>query len=228
MGRSPSKRTITPTSALIIFVALIIIAVTSSLLINPCSYDKTRWRLFILSLSGMSIIITFMFYYSLVEIQQEQEQQLLSQSNRLVESNIKDLINSFPKYYKTIPLFIKSLLPLQYGVINVKCDHKLSEIVLSSNIFDIWQQTVASQEWITRDRLRGLTVQYLQWCTSSQLESQWYISGRLNHCNDTMLFGDLLFKYAKCVRSVSYPCQSDYERVTDKIMHTDTYIKLFP
>lgn len=107
--------TITTTTVILVFIVIIVIACMSAWLIPPAGFDTTNWKVFIVTLSSLSIVMTFMFYYAVVELQLSQ--QLLNASHELqyLEKSVQNITDvSMPKYYDIIPEFVMSMQPLDY------------------------------------------------------------------------------------------------------------------
>lgn len=210
---------VTPIVALCIFIIVVIIAVAIAFLSNPDKHEKTRTRVFLTTLTGLGIIITFMFYYNVVELQQEQQlTTILEQTNSLNESILETLLVEIRKASTVAPHFTLSLLPLSECA---QCDSgedpqtpevRLECYIVSYKIFSIWQNFLEGSYFL-RTPLEGYLTNFLQRAHSKPLHDMWLLY-KHDFGDRTQLFGDMLFEksslitenvsesYAKCAAEI--------------------------
>lgn len=205
---------VTPNVALLVFVGVLIIALLISGFTNPNHYDGTRTKIFISCLAGLGIFVTFLFYYSIVTLQQSQQRyDIIALTNTLSTSLMKGIVDQINVNSQKIPNFILSLFPL------IDCprplvddehtvDNCLLKFKISYKIFYLWQDLILSLPFIDIDPLSYLS-NFLQKANSKELYKQWLLC-KFDFNQKTQHFGDLLFKY-----SLSVNCQT-----------ADTYLTL--
>lgn len=196
---------VTPIVALCIFIMVVIIAIAVAFLSNPVHHEKTRTRVFLTTLTGLGIIITFMFYYNVVELQQEQQlTTILEQTNSLNESILETLLVEIRKASTVAPHFTLSLLPLSECIeCDSAVDPKTPEVrlecyIVSYKIFSIWQNFLEGSYFL-RTPLEGYLTNFLQRAHSKPLQEMWLLY-RHDFGDRTQLFGDMLFEKSALVK----------------------------
>lgn len=200
--------------ALLLFVAIIVIAaVLAWWLGNYADYDKCSFHTFIAILAGLGIFITFMFYYNLVALQNQQQQLAsIQEISKINESMLNSVLNEMKHASNIIPNFVLSITPLTntvccstggtgsdptciiaVGLDPVTPQTCTEKMVLSYRIFSLWQDTIASSILMNYDSA-AYVANFLQRANSQQLYSQWQVS-RIDFDPHTQQFGDLLFEY---------------------------------
>lgn len=184
------------TVAIIIFAIILVIAATAAFIIDPCNFEKTRWRTFLITAASLGIVITFTWYFFLLEQNVDTQLSMIQTEKRHIEDGIvKASVSDIQKNSDIIPEFCAELCPLQkisYCSKSklCKCKRKLHQTTLSYRLFDTW------------DHFTGSTVQpvgdiayFLQWASSKKLRSQWQRQ-YINFTPETQRFGDRLFEVA--------------------------------
>lgn len=200
------KKTVTTQIAVAVFLLVVFMSISAALWQNPETYDVSRIHTFMVVFVALGTIITFLFYYSLVEIQEQTQRLTLVHELRNVNINIHDkLYPNILRSSKIIPRFIISLYPLVNW--NKVCKHETTEnshtedtvecimekYTISNYIFMIWQDVIRTSEYTSYD-MGGYITQFLEYASSKQLYDIWVIV-KINYDCHTQIFGDLLFEY---------------------------------
>lgn len=193
---------VTPTTALIAFAIILIISVIVAWYMQSyAQYDKGSFHTFIAVLMGLGVFITFLFYFSVVELQQ-QEQVLAStqEIERVNEILLNGVLDGIKQASIIIPNFVLSITPLTNTICTstapsdpVNAQTCTEKMVLSYRIFDLWQDAIISNSFICSETIAYIS-NFLQRANSTQLYDQWTVN-KLNFIPKTQIFGDLLFKY---------------------------------
>ena len=233
---------VTPAVSIMILLVIIFISVISAIAIKPGTIDTTWWKTFLVSLSGLSIFIIFLFYYSIITLQQTQHNLfVITETSRISDLILDGLIDEIQKSVTIIPDFVESIMPLSHCNNSLKYYNKTDSdnsnilkkstltpkkcayrLTLSYKIFSIWQSTVISQEFVDVDTISYLS-NFLQRSNSKLLYDEW-LTNRLNFNEKTQQFGDLLFEYGLPInRQVprSYICAAK------KMLDDPRYKKIF-
>ena len=105
---------VNPSFAVAVFVTIVIIAIIIAWVSNPEYFEETKIRVFIICLAGLGIVLTFLFYYSILTLEQEQQNLTrLQQTTILGEDLLNGVLIEIEKSVPIIPDFALSLLPLQ-------------------------------------------------------------------------------------------------------------------
>ena len=206
---------ITPVLAILVFIIIFIIALVATWLIDPEKYNVSRWYVFIGSLAGMSIVITFLFYYSVIELQQQQQELIAIQETRNVNASIIDSsVNEIQKSSPIIPYFTMTLFPLTIDRCEiskkepeVSNQQLIQKTSLSYKLFNSWETMILSKNYISSKRLSYI-IYFLQWASSQELKKMWN-NMYLNFTENTQKFGFLLFKYAATVKHATPMCYAN-------------------
>lgn len=193
---------LTSNAALLLFlVILVIAAIVAWTTIDYAEYDKGSFHTFISILAGLGIFITFLFYYNVVELQQQQQNlAFIQEISRINDSVLNSVLEEIQGASSVIPNFVLSVTPLT----NTVCSSSAPEdpvnpqtctekMVLSYRIFSLWQDVIVSDHFSESDP-QAYIANFLQRANSTQLLSQWTVN-KLNFYADTQVFGDLLFEY---------------------------------
>lgn len=200
--------------ALVVFLAVIIIALVVAWAMGSHEYyESTRFNTFIAILAGLGIIVTMMFYFNLITLQnQQQELAALGELARINDSVLNSVLDSIKVSSGLIPNFVLSITPLTNEIccstgptgptgcdISVGPDPVTPEtctqkMLLSYRIFALWQDVITSNRIIKFDATAYVS-NFLQRANSPQLYVQW-TAAKINFDANTQTFGDLLFKYA--------------------------------
>lgn len=195
--------------ALIIFATILIISAVLAWWMGAYpNYDKGAFHTFIAILAGLGIFITFLFYYNLVVLQnQQQKLASIQELSRLNDSVLDSVLDSIKASSTIIPNFVLSITPLTNTIcctggtgciITIPDDPFNPEtctqkMVLSYRIFALWQDTILTNGLSDIDSV-AFVANYLQRANSPQLYEQWLVT-RIDFNATTQQFGDLLFEY---------------------------------
>ena len=224
---------VTARIALGLFVVVLIVAIGLSIWLGSFQqYETSKLHTFVAILSGFAIFITFMFYYSVVDLQQEQQaltslNEIARVHNSITTQLMKNLTDSAP----IIPNFVCSVDPLNSATCYtpttpdpVNADSCARKSLISFQIFSIWQDVIRSRYITTREcSIKAYINLFLQQANSQQLYSQWNIKLNDFDC-DTQTFASLLFEYAL---PITEQTPAAYLTATEALMSTDTYKQLF-
>ena len=202
---------ITPQIAVTVFIIVIIVAIFVTWQSDPINYDHSRAHIFIATLARLGIFITFLFYYSVVGLQQQQQRLSILQETSNISSNILD---TFARQIQTTaeiaPQFAFSLIPLLpqaavYESIPDSCSARQAMEVqnLSFTIFDLWQDVTLSHRFLDVGDL-ALNSNFLQRAHSPYLYQMWEVN-KLNFNFSTQQYGDLLFEYGLAITDSRNP-----------------------
>jgi uncharacterized membrane protein len=187
---------ITPTIALIVFGIVVVIAIVMALLFSQAEYDTSSVRVFISVLAGLSIVITFLFYYSVVDMQQQERVlPLLAEQVRLSHHVHHDLSGALLASRESAPRLMNELL---LGPAS-RTELDIAELLVSRQIFHSWQLVALASTSL--DRLSYLTL-FLQQATSQLLRLYWS-SLRSNYVKRTQLLGDILFDLSNSITATT-------------------------
>lgn len=174
-------------------------------------YDRDSFHTFISVLAGLGVFVTFLFYYNLIQLQEQQQELVAIQElSGLADNTVNGMLNAMNTASTIIPSFVMSLTPLtnticypgslDAGVCTVTpaddpttpqtCTEKMT---LSYRIFSLWQDTLFANKYIESTQTAYIT-NFLQRANSQALYQQWLIS-QINFNPRTQTFGNLLFTY---------------------------------
>lgn len=219
--------------ALIIFaVILVISAVLAWYMKSYTAYEPGMFHTFIAILGGLGVFVTFMFYYNVLLLQNQQQQlAALEQTSNINNSVINSVLDSISKSSNIIPNFVLSITPLTNEVccstgttggtgcsIPVGPDPVTPEtctqkMVLSYRIFSLWQDVITSNRLINFDPTAYVS-NFLQRANSSQLYVQW-TAAKIDFNSNTQTFGDLLFQYGLPITTQT---PEEYTSVAQKLI----------
>lgn len=191
---------VTPGFAIFMFSLILIISGIAAWLYGSYNnYDIATFHTFIAVLTGLGVFVTFMFYFSVVELQQQQQQLfIIDETSRISKNVLNSILGEINTATKLIPQFCASITPLSHSpvldpdiVTTESCSQKL---VLSYKIFSVWQDLIISARFINFDPISYVT-NFLQRANSKLLFAQWTTS-KINFNILTQQLGDLLFEYA--------------------------------
>ena len=227
---------VTPIMAIIILISIIIISLFISLSIKPNNFDHSRTRVFITSLASLGIFVTFLFYYSVVDIQQK-KQAKIQETSKITDNIQNSFILNIEKYYNQIPQFTSTLLPLldlkkfnqnlkeiknsRNHIENVE-NNQVIKYVLSYQIFSLWQDMIISDEFIAIDH-NSLISGALQRANSKPLYDYWEII-KIDFSEKVQNFGELLFRFSS---EINEQTPEAYEKKANELIHSKEYRKLF-
>lgn len=198
---------VSPNLALGLFgVILVIAGLIAWYMQHYHAYDKSSFHTFIAILTGLGVFVTFMFYYNVVELQNQQQQlAALQELTRINDALQNTVLKGITVASNSIPNFVLSITPLNKElccgntgacivipdpVTPQTCTEKMT---LSYKIFSLWQDVLVSNKFIGFDPVTYITG-FLEQANSPQLFEQWLLV-RNTFNKTTQSFGDLLFKY---------------------------------
>lgn len=225
--------------ALILFgIILILSALIAWYMKGYNNYDKCSFHTFIAILTGLGVFVTFMFYYNVVELQnQQQELAALQELSRINDFLINSILKNLKEASTVAPNFVLSLTPLSNTICcftastgnTGSCDITVDpdpvdaqtctvKMTLSYRIFSIWQDLVVSSKYVIFDP-NAYIYNFLQWANSDQLYLQWNIS-KPGLTPKAQIFGDLLFEYAL---PIQVQTTESYQNATTKLLNDPRY-----
>lgn len=223
---------VTPKVALGIFVVIIIAAaIISFTMKNYETYDKGTLHTFIAILAGLGVFVTFMFYFSVIELQQQQQELSgIQELARINNAQLNSVLTEIKTASSKIPSFVLSITPLT----NTICKNTIPidpvdpelctmKMVLSYRIFSLWQDVIVSNYFLKVDSLSYIS-NFLQYANSRQLKDQWKVS-KLNFTADVQKFGDLLFEYGL---KITKQTPEAYILAAKQLMCNPKYKEIFP
>lgn len=233
---------VTPNIAVGIFILIIIISAIIAWWIGSyADYDKCSFHTFIAILAGLGVFVTFVFYFNIIQLQnQQQELAAVQELARINDSVLNSVLDEIKDASNIIPNFVTSITPLTNGiccstgttgsivcVIEVEPDPInpqtcTEKMVLSYRIFALWQDVIISNKFINIDNISYIA-NFLQRANSPQLYLQWTV-GRIDFDTQTQGFGDLLFEYALPITNQT---PEEYVSVANKLINDPKYKALF-
>jgi len=215
---------LTPVAACLIFVGVVVIAAIVAYIATP-EDNKSKIQIFITTLAGLGIFLTFMFYYNLVTLQQDQQTlDILQQTHAVNDSILGTYYTELRKSSSIIPHFTLSLLPFQPQIAEPDPVTPVTIVqkgILSSKIFFIWQDFLLSNTYLSIDD-RAYINDFLQLASSTPLKEMWEVK-RYDYGEKTIIFGDLLFLYTN---KIEHKTPDDYNRTAKELVKDPVYIKL--
>lgn len=216
---------ITPGFTILLFIIIFFVAAFIAYRHNPATYDTGSLRIFLACFTAFGLFMTLLFYYSVVELQQLQQQlNFVDESSRVSTQLAQELLPAYTTTQAVAPGFVASLLPLQFN--SYSPDTKtpavtLARQVLAYQIFDNWQQTLLSIDFLRLERRAHLAF-FLQQAHSPLLQEEWQLNS-LNFNGQTQVFGDLLFEYSEGVAGTP----EAYTNAANALANDSRYLRLF-
>lgn len=218
---------LTPIAACLVFAVVLVLALIITFASAP-SGDRNRAQIFIATLAGLGIFVTFMFYYNVVALQQVQQDLHVIEQTRNINSSITDTyVSEVRKAAPLIPAFTLSLMPLspcpvaELAQDEVTPQACIEKFVLSSKVFTIWQEFIISHGYIYVDA-HAYVCSFLQRASSAQLREMWLLH-RADFDSEAIAFGDLLFEYAARVEQRT---SEAYARQAGELVRDPRFLKL--
>jgi len=105
---------VTPRIAFGFFLVILVVAGIIAWRFNNYSeYDKGAFHTFIAILAGLGIFVTFLFYYSVIELQQQQQAKSnLQELCRINDAVLNSVLNEIKQASLIVPNFVLSINPL--------------------------------------------------------------------------------------------------------------------
>ncbi len=226
---------VTSAIAIAVFAIIIIVSAMLAWWIGPhTEYEKGYFNTFIAILAGLGVFITFLFYYNVVELQNQQQQLASVQEMSRIDSSILNgVLQEINKASTLIPNFVLSITPLSKqkccndNILQTEEDPVnpqtcIQKLVLSYIIFSSWQDVVMSQKCIQSHPISYVS-NFLQRANSKQLFDQWTIS-KLDFFPETQYFGDLLFEYGL---NITDQTVEEYEAIAHRVVSDSRYKQIF-
>ena len=226
---------VTENLALIVFaIILIVSAIIAWFMSSYEHYESTNFHTFISVLAGLGIIVTFMFYYNVVALQNQQQQLAAVQElARINNSVLNGVLTETQKSSTLIPNFTLSVSPLTTSLccgtgcvpidpdpINpVTCTQKA---VLSYRIFSVWQDIIISNKLIQINPQAYIS-NFLQQANSTQLYEQWNIT-YIDFNTSTQTLGTLLFEYGLPITTQT---PQEYQNTATKLIADPRFKAIF-
>lgn len=194
---------VTPAIAVIVFVIIVIVAVMVAAAIRPNNFDNTRIKTFIGCMAGFGIFVTFLFYFSVVGLQQQQQRLSFQDVTSSIVAMRDNILAEIQRAVETIPQFAYSLLPLLacgaiYSTGDLCSSRGCIQIYnLSSKIFSLFQAVVLSYAFFDVDPV-ALNATFLQHTNSPYLYEEWE-KQYINYSMDVQNYTNLLFEFGRGV-----------------------------
>ncbi len=193
---------ITPGVGLFVFALILVLCLLIAGFTNPKYFDSTRTKIFLVCLSGLSIVITFLFYLGLVYNNLALGRlSIINLTANLHKNLTKGLMEPLNQAYQHIPSFVSSLFPLLTQIDKDEEGHHFLKFKLAHKIFSLWQELIIACPLINMEETAFLGL-FLQHASSQPLYEIW-LTTKFNFNLDTQNFGDLLFKYARNIKTKS-------------------------
>lgn len=194
---------ITHEVVIIVFAIVITIAIAAAFIINPGSYDQSRWKVFIITVAGLGILLTVMFYYSVINIQQTQNELLFIKENIQMMTTVNEVVDKISKGMDKGSSLASELTPLEKEGKGKKKEKEENgyRYSLAQSIFSTWQLTTLERKYVSVQEEAYMYL-FLQWASSCTLRKQW-VSLKLAYTERTRMLGDLLFAHAPEVHTVA-------------------------
>jgi hypothetical protein len=215
---------VTPGMALFAFIIILIVALLISGFCNPCKFDSTRTKIFISCLAGLGVFVTFLFYYSVVTLQQAQQRNDIINMTRNVNKNLKNMMEQIHEASKDIPHFILSLFPLltiHTDKDKDNIENRLLKMKIAYKIFSLWQEIIIAVPFVDLDS-HSFLYNFLQRASSQELHEIW-CQMKFDFNEDTQKFGDLLFKHGLTIKNKT--CE-EYKKMAHQIHCDSLYMEI--
>lgn len=235
---------VTPNIALALFALIIIVsAVIAWRMGSYADYDKCSFHTFVAILAGLGVFVTFMFYWNVVQLQNQQQELAAAQElARINDSVLNSVLDEIKDASYLIPNFVISITPLtnvvccstgSTGGATATCIIEVEpdpinqqtcteKMVLSYRIFALWQDVIISNRFTNMDEV-SYVANFLQRANSPQLYVQW-TSSRINFDNQTKQFGNLLFEYGLPITNQT---PEEYVAAAQKLINDPRYKSIF-
>ena len=240
---------VTPNIAIAIFLFILIISgIIAWRNDNYGNYDVGKFHTFIAILGGLGVFVTFMFYYNIVGLQQQQQTlAAIQEVSRIDDSLINSVLSEMQSVSNVVPNFVNSLNPLTNTVCcnnqncsevcqdgqcsiladkdaidNISVETCTTKMVLSYRIFALWQDIIPSNKYVNFNAVSYIS-NFLQRANSPQLYKQW-IAAKIDFNQNTQIFGDLLFEYGLPITDQT---PDEYERVANLLISDSRFKAIF-
>lgn len=214
------------TVALLLMGIFLLAAILITFRTDPKNYDQSRAFVFMTVLTGLGVIVTFFFFYGVIELNEEQHRlNVVQETARISSILVEELMSEISQASKVVPNFSASLTPLQTYLQTIP-DPETSEatftkLFLSYKIFSVWQDVLVADEFTANEPLSYIT-SFLQRANSQSLYYEW-IRNKIDFNLQTQQFGDLLFEYALEIRDQR---PEIYVQAAKRLLKDPRYIKI--
>lgn len=232
---------ISPIFAIVVFATIVGIAIVVAWWKRDYgTYDRGAFHTFVAVFAGLGVVITFLFYYNLLIIQEQQQQlTMIQEISAINDSTLNGILESMNSASTIIPAFVLSMTPLTNTIccpggttggtacaftpetdpVNPQtCTEKMT---LSYRIFSIWQDVLVANGFLEEHQLAYVT-SFLQRANSQQLYQQWTVT-KINFSSRTQTFGDLLFEYGL---PITIQTPEEYTAVATRLIADPRYVSL--
>lgn len=194
---------VAPYIALIVFGAIVVFSLIVAIMYSSEKYKSSKVQVFISVFAALSILITLLFYYNLIAIQNSDKYVQAQRAVNNVELEIdSSLSEDIVQFYQYVPNFILSMMPLTPQPVSPPAEIDIGRSiafknVISTRVFRSWEMFLTVKDFVPSNVLPNITL-FLQRAASQQLKELW-VNGKINFTANTQTLGDLLFEYAALV-----------------------------
>lgn len=212
---------------ILVFVLIVCVAIISSWLITPGSYDETRWKVFLTTIAALGIAMVFVINYSQIDIQNQQKELLKIREHDNIDREVNEILKLLEDGVEKSPSLVKELMPIEYPEKENDCSNRslkerAYQSMISKRIFYLWQLLVAEKQFV-EDEDGAFMALFLQWASSKQLQNLWKKS-YITLAPEGKKFGEILFKYSGKVKETTV---EEFRRVTCEMRLSTEYLTLF-
>lgn len=210
LGLREMPSIVSPFILIAVYVAIITLALYMTYTTSDYSkFEGGRLRIFLAVVGGLGTLVTFLFYYNLVQIQNTQAERDMDAGRVALDKRLSDyLVDEVKDATPIVPTFVRSLSrltceldpPIPEGIDEYTLEAMAMKLALSSKIFYTWDAFISDrrssgQEW---SNAYVYLAAFLQQACSAPLEEYW------RELNPTMRLqtrklGGLLFARAKTI-----------------------------
>lgn len=219
---------VSATVALLIFGAILVVSIGLAWWMSSYkAYESSNFHTFISILAGLGVFVTFMFYFNVVALQNEQQELTAAQElGKLNDGLINSILDEINESSMVIPNFIASITPLTAceglnGEDPANSHTSNQKLVLSYRIFAVWQDFISSSRRVHFEPVPYLCG-FLQRGNSRQLLYYWEKT-KLDYNNDTKTLGDLIFEYGL---PITEQIPANYSVAAEKLSEDPRFLAL--
>lgn len=197
---------ITSNVAMVVLIIIVIAAIAAAWFVDPKCFETSRFRTLLIVLAGLGVIIIYLFYMGVLQIQSSQQELAIVQEQSTVQKSlVNDVLNSMMLTADSSPEFNDSITPLLDCKKSKSSKACVDTYVLSSYIFVSWNEVIVTDKIVNYEP-QSYLYRFLQQANSKLLYEQWKnIKYAFN--KKMRIFGDLLFEYGLSItdqRPISY------------------------
>ncbi len=235
---------ISPAVLIAAYVAIISLAVYMSYTTNEYTkFEGGKLKIFLAVVGGLGTLVTFMFYYNLVMIQNNQvEKDRLTAQDDLNQRLSIDLVDEIRQATPIIPEFVRSITvltrplntPELSAVVSATAESSASASVvdattlaLATKIFYLWDSFVSDSQSASREAVQSYVylAAFLQHAYSTQLERYWdQLKVMIRPTGQQ--FGDLLFREAAKLRAEPEVTPKLFEQTARELALSPEYLRI--